>query len=136
MKFRNLILVAITITPLFAHADDKLFSKQLVACMNRANGVTPDRLNCMAAETDAQKKLLTTNYARLMKLTEPERKAQLENAQRAWIKWRDANCGFYEDPANGTGAEIEASSCLLNTTAVRANELRDLADEKARSAAQ
>ena len=127
MNIKKLVVFAVAAAPLFAHAHDKLFSKQLATCMDRAEGTTPARLNCMAAETDSQKKLLNANYARLMKLTAPERKSQLEDAQRAWIKWRDANCAFYEDSADGTGAEIEASSCLLNTTADRAKELGDLA---------
>jgi uncharacterized protein YecT (DUF1311 family) len=53
----------------------------------------------------------------------------LVEAQRAWIKFRDANCGFYADPEGGSAARVTANECFLNATADRAKELRLLADD-------
>ena len=58
-----------------------------------------------------------------------ERKNALVEAQRAWIKFRDANCGFYADPEGGSAARMIANECFLNATADRAKELRLLADD-------
>jgi uncharacterized protein YecT (DUF1311 family) len=57
----------------------------------------------------------------------PERKKQLQDAQRLWIKFRDANCNFYYDPDAGTMATaVSGSSCFLEYTGYRAKELEDL----------
>jgi len=53
----------------------------------------------------------------------------LVEAQRAWIKFRDANCGFYADPERGSAARMTANECFLNATADRAKELSLLADD-------
>jgi len=47
----------------------------------------------------------------------------LQEAQRAWIKYRDTNCDFYYDPDGGTLARVNANSCMMTSTADRAREL-------------
>ena len=54
------------------------------------------------------------------------RKKQLQEAQRSWINYRDANCAFYDDPDGGTLARVNANSCMMTATADRANELERL----------
>ena len=34
-------------------------------------------------------------------------------AQRAWIKFRDANCSFYYDPEGGSAAHLAGNGCVL-----------------------
>jgi uncharacterized protein YecT (DUF1311 family) len=53
----------------------------------------------------------------------PPRKKQLHKAQGAWLKYRDANCNFYDDPDGGMLARVNANSCMMNATADRAREL-------------
>jgi uncharacterized protein YecT (DUF1311 family) len=53
----------------------------------------------------------------------PARKKQLQDAQRLWIKYRDANCQFYVDPEGGTAASVNAASCVMTATAGRSKEL-------------
>ena len=53
----------------------------------------------------------------------PARKKQLQDAQRAWIKYRDANCNFYADPDGGTMATVNANDCFMSATEARAKEL-------------
>jgi uncharacterized protein YecT (DUF1311 family) len=53
----------------------------------------------------------------------PDRKQALLKAQRAWIKFREANCDYWFDPNGGTAARMNASGCLLTMTATRAKEL-------------
>jgi uncharacterized protein YecT (DUF1311 family) len=80
-------------------------------------------------ETKQQDARLNENYKRLMsKLSEERKKAFLE-AQRAWIRFRDANCTFWDDPAGGQSAAVTAKECILTMTADRASEL-ELADDQ------
>jgi uncharacterized protein YecT (DUF1311 family) len=55
-----------------------------------------------------------------------KRKEALLEAQRAWIKFRDANCNFYYDPEGGSAARLAGTDCNLKATADRATELKDL----------
>ncbi|WP_170478941.1 lysozyme inhibitor LprI family protein [Ruegeria arenilitoris] len=52
---------------------------------------------------------------------------ELREAQRAWISFRDAECGLqYSLWSGGTIRSIVYAGCVLNETAERALELRDL----------
>lgn len=53
----------------------------------------------------------------------PARNKELQAAQRAWIKFRDANCNFYADPEGGTMATVSSNDCFMLATASRAKEL-------------
>ncbi len=53
----------------------------------------------------------------------------LRDAQRAWITYRDAKCGFeYEYWKEGTIRSTIHSGCILNTTATRAIDLAGYLD--------
>lgn len=103
-------------------ADDEL-SDNFSRCIDRSGGVTVNMLNCIADETEYQDVLLNRAYKELMATLEDDRKTQLRNAQRAWIKYRDLNCDFYLDPDGGTMASIMSSDCYMSSTAARAREL-------------
>jgi uncharacterized protein YecT (DUF1311 family) len=48
----------------------------------------------------------------------------LIEAQKAWIKYRDANCDFYYSvPYPGTGAGLEYGECMVRMTKERTKEL-------------
>jgi uncharacterized protein YecT (DUF1311 family) len=69
-------------------------------------------------------------YKRLMAKLSAKRKEALLEAQRAWIKFRDANCNFYYDPEGGSAAHLAGTDCNLNATANRATELRNLSTDE------
>ena len=104
-------------------------SKQYTSCMAKANGANPDMIDCIMAEAKQQDARLNENYKRLMSKLSEERKKALLEAQRAWIRFRDANCAFWDDPAGGQSAAITAKECFLTMTADRASEL-ELADDQ------
>jgi len=91
--------------------------------MDKSNGVTVDMMDCIGAETTKQDARLNKAYKEVMAELEPARKKSLQAAQRAWLKFRDANCGFYADPEGGSLAAIEGNSCFMTATASRAKEL-------------
>ncbi len=99
-------------------------SKTYSNCMDQSGGVTVEMLNCIGSETEHQDALLNQAYRDVMAELSPERKTELRNAQRAWIKYRDLNCEFYADPDGGTMASLQSNSCFMTMTASRARELR------------
>jgi uncharacterized protein YecT (DUF1311 family) len=106
-----------------ASADDVDLTKQLSACMDQSGGVTASMLSCIGAETTRQDARLNKAYKDVMAQLSPARKKQLQDAQRLWIKYRDANCQFYADPEGGTAAWVNAASCVMTATAARSKEL-------------
>ena len=90
-------------------------------------GITIGMIECIVAETSRQDARLNRVYKKAMgALESPERKKQLQTAQRAWIKFRDANCDFYYDPDGGSMARVSANQCMLTSTANRAQEIERL----------
>jgi uncharacterized protein YecT (DUF1311 family) len=96
-------------TGLFA-ANENHMTKEYLTCVSNAEGVTNRMLDCISAEFELPK----------------DRKESLVEAQRAWINFRDANCGFYHDPDGGSAAHLAGNECMLNVTVDRANELEKL----------
>jgi uncharacterized protein YecT (DUF1311 family) len=106
-----------------ASADDIDLTKQFSACMEQSGGVTVSMLTCIGAETARQDTRLNKAYKDIIAQMSPARKKQLQDAQRRWIKYRDANCQFYADPEGGTAASVNAASCVMTATAGRSKEL-------------
>ncbi|MDF3837754.1 lysozyme inhibitor LprI family protein [Cupriavidus basilensis] len=126
---KALLSALLLAAPLAAHADEKLLSKQYSACMDKPDVTTVGMHECIAAETARQDKTLNAAYKTLQQAILPARKPKLLDAQRAWLKFRDANCGFQADPDGGTLAGVSAAACVMQMTADRAKELGDLATE-------
>jgi uncharacterized protein YecT (DUF1311 family) len=66
----------------------------------------PDLRACASKEFTAADKRLNDVYSKLNKLLDPEGQRKLREAQRAWIKYRDANAEFSGDINRGGSAEI------------------------------
>ena len=100
-----------------ATAADREMTQEYSTCLEKSNGVTVEMINCILAETRRQDARLNENYKRLLSKLATERKNLLVEAQRAWIRFRDANCGFYADPEGGSAARVAANECFLNSPA-------------------
>ena len=111
-------------------AADREMTKEYLTCLDKASGVTVEMINCISAETKRQDVRLNENYNKLGSKLSANRKKALLEAQRAWIKFRDANCRFYYDPEGGSSARVAADECLLNATADRVRELKLLAPDR------
>ncbi|SDM08017.1 Uncharacterized conserved protein YecT, DUF1311 family [Oryzisolibacter propanilivorax] len=110
-----------------AHADQPAYSPRYQSCMDRAGGVTVSMLDCIGDEHGRQDQRLNQAYRTLTGQLAPSRRKGLVAAQRLWLQYRDANCGFYADPDGGTLAGVSAALCRLQMTTQRAQELQDLA---------
>jgi uncharacterized protein YecT (DUF1311 family) len=124
------ISLALLLGARLAASADREMTKEHSACLEKANGVTAEMINCMLAETIRQDARLNENYKKLLSKLATERKTALIEAQRAWIRFRDANCGFYANPEGGSAARMAANECILNATADRAKELQLLTSDQ------
>ncbi|TCP11261.1 uncharacterized protein YecT (DUF1311 family) [Crenobacter luteus] len=99
------------------------YGKPFHACMERAGGVTQAMIECIGEELDRQDARLNRVYRERLSELVPARRALLQSVQRQWLRYRDANCGFYYDPDGGSIARVLAADCRLRMTAERADEL-------------
>jgi uncharacterized protein YecT (DUF1311 family) len=129
VRFRE-VVGAVLLFGWFSHAalaeEDVGLSKRFSRCMDSAGGTTSGMVDCISTEAKQQDVRLNKAYKELMATLSPERKKQLQEAQRAWIKFRDANCDFYYDPEGGSLARVSANDCMMSSTARRAKELESL----------
>ena len=70
-------------------------------------------------------------YRRLVSMLDEDEKAQLKEAQTAWLKYRDTNCEFVADQYKGGSIRplIEAT-CLGDMTKRRTTELKTQIKER------
>ncbi len=137
MTLSKKIFLALTLSSLsqLALAQDIGLTTQFSKCMESSNGVTINMLECIDAETKRQDLRINKVYKIAMDQLSPERKKQLQQAQRAWINYRDANCQFYFDPDGGSLARVSANDCLMSATATRAKELEVISGQSVPPAA-
>jgi uncharacterized protein YecT (DUF1311 family) len=86
------------------------------------DGSTYEIVECQKAKLSVLDKRLNAAYQKVLSLAQPKQKEQLRAAQRQWLKFRDADCEYYE-LGEGTIARIEGGECMLNLTRARAREL-------------
>ena len=85
-------------------------------------GSTPEMVDCLMAQHAHWDKQLTIAYQQAMKDANLTEKDKLREAERAWIKYRDANCAYYA-AGEGSIARINEAACLRDMTKARAEEL-------------
>lgn len=82
----------------------------------------------MEANQNFQKadKELNLAYSKLSKALEVKRRAKLKEAQRAWLKFRDAESAFWASEMEGGSAyPMLYSGTMANLTKKRAKELKE-----------
>jgi len=123
-------LLAIAVTALSAgtHAADDGYSNTYSACMDESGGVTGNMLDCMGSETEQQDARLNQNYKAAMQALTPAQQTQLRDAQRLWIKFRDADCALLGSLTGGSIDRINSASCFQDMTKQRADDLAGLAE--------
>lgn len=87
------------------------------------DGSTPEIVDCLMAQRAHWDKELTIAYQEAMKNAQPAQKIKLRDAERAWIKYRDANCAYYL-AGEGTIARVNAAACLRDMTKRRTRDLK------------
>lgn len=118
----TIITILTLLAPSIVSAHDSL-SKEFSQCMEHSGGTTVTMLDCIKVETAKQDLRLNNAYKELSSTLSEERLIALRDVQRAWIKYRDLSCGFYNDPNAGTLAVVRANDCYMSETARRADKL-------------
>ncbi len=122
--YRALLLAGLAVTLSIACAHEKdILSAEFSKCIKQSEGTNPGMLDCIGVETSRQDKRLNDAYKKLMAELDPERKKQLQEVQRMWIQYTEANCNFHLDPNGGTAARLSANECPMLSKAARAAEL-------------
>jgi len=101
-------------------------SATFTRCMDAAEGVTVDMLNCIDAEIVLQDARLNSEYRQTLASVSNGQQTRLRAAQRLWVQYRDANCAFRADPDGGTLATVMSVDCSRAMTTERADELARL----------
>jgi uncharacterized protein YecT (DUF1311 family) len=84
-------------------------------------------LDCLQRHVRSQQDALEAIYdARMSYLgaQSAELAASLQNAQAAWLRFRDANCAFFRSTAQASYADEAFQNCVLRTTIYRRVNLR------------
>ncbi|ROM50712.1 hypothetical protein BK648_10165 [Pseudomonas poae] len=102
-------------------ADNAMLKK----CMDNAN-TTADMVGCNTQAAKVQDERLNKAYKTALAAQDGPRKQQLQDVQRLWIKYRDANCAFAGSATGGTIDQVNGSGCVVDMTQTRAQELEDL----------
>jgi uncharacterized protein YecT (DUF1311 family) len=87
-------------------AEDAGLTKQFAVCMDKSGGVTTEVIDCIGAEVKLQDARLNKAYKELIPTLSAARKKELQDVQRLWIKYRDANSSFYADTEGGQWREL------------------------------
>lgn len=111
-----------------AYAANDGYSTTYSACMDESGGVTMNMLDCMGSETEQQDARLNQNYKAAMQALTPAQQTQLRDAQRLWIKFRDADCSLLGSLTGGSIDRINSASCFLDMTKQRADDIARLTE--------
>lgn len=91
---------------------------------NRTSGM----VGCATREARVWDDLLNEQYQKARDALEPDIFAKLRDVQRLWIQYRDEKCAFpFALYQGGTIAQPMSAYCVLEMTAERTIELREIA---------
>jgi len=79
-------------------------------------------VECVQAKRALADQRLNAAYKALQARIEPTQRQPLVLAQRLWVQYRDANCGFY-GTHDGSIRQVQAAECIRSMTEDRALEL-------------
>lgn len=110
-----------------AHAEEPNanYSSAYRDCMAKSGEADPAIRECNSAELERLDRALNTVYGKLSaKVQEASRKENLRKAERAWMAFRDSQCGFEASAeAGGSLALIIMGECTMRETYNRTREL-------------
>lgn len=92
-----------------------------------ANPQTQAEMNiCAGEDYKAADAALNQAYQKLVAMLNDEEKAQLKDAENAWIKYRDLHCDFVGDQyKGGTMRPMIVGLCLADVTRNRTTEIKN-----------
>lgn len=125
---RHLAMFPVVLAFSFHVSAEEKYSAGYGLCVEKAEGITSDLNDCNNEELAKQNVRLNKFYKVAMTNLSAEKKLQLRDTQRIWIKYRDSNCGMYYTFSGGTMDVLNGAGCELSMTQARADELQWFAD--------
>lgn len=116
------IVSAMSVTTVAVPAAAEMFGSGYKPCGDKVS--TVEIVDCVDAKTKVWNDRLNRAYQALPQRLDPAQRGPLKDAQRLWIKYRDANCGFYASQ-EGTIRQVQAAECMRSMTQDRALELEN-----------
>ena len=122
---KQTLLIGLIISTL--SAGDIKHSSSYQRCLDNAM-TTYAMVECNNQEWQYQEGLLSRYYKEAMHSLSYNKKIKLRNVERLWIKYRDANCGFFANLTGGSIDRVNASACMADMTAMRVSELKQIVE--------
>ena len=120
MKLIVTVLMILVITAIYCVAQEQKKPEPCADAQSQA-----EMSICWGNEYKAGDARLNEAYRQFASKLDDEQKAQLKNAQLAWLKYRDANCDFVADQyKGGTIRPMIGAICLADVTNNRTTELK------------
>ena len=115
-----------------ALAQSAPYSKEYSSCMVGAGGDADKIDACASRELSQEDNNLNIIYRNIMSQINPNRREYFLNSERAWMRYRDAECNFrgsLDMSGGGLGVELRLKSetqqdCLLELTRNRLEMLK------------
>jgi uncharacterized protein YecT (DUF1311 family) len=116
------ILVAVPVLAVMAAlpARAEMFGPGFQPCGDQLS--TPAVVECVQAKTNTADQRLNAAYKALQARVDAAQRQPLLSAQRLWVQYRDANCGFY-GTHDGSIRQVQAAECIRSMTEDWAREL-------------
>jgi uncharacterized protein YecT (DUF1311 family) len=98
----------------------EMFGPDYQLCGDKPNTLAV--VECVQAKTKASDQRLNAAYRALQARIDAAQRQPMLAAQRLWVQYRDANCGFY-GAQEGSIRQVQAAECIRSMTEDRAREL-------------
>ncbi len=124
--------LAITFLLLFVMASGAALGQRKKKSDPCANPLTQFDMNqCAGKAYRAADETMNQVYGKLFSMLNDDEKAQLREAQLAWLKYRDTNCEFVADEYKGGSIRpLIQATCLAEMTKKRTTELKTQIKER------
>jgi uncharacterized protein YecT (DUF1311 family) len=101
-------------------AEAEMFGPGFQPCGDKTSTLAV--VECVQAKTTVADQRLNAAYKALQARIDASQRQPLLAAQRLWVQYRDANCGFY-GVQDGSIRQVQAAECIRSMTEDRAREL-------------
>ena len=116
------IIVAVPVLALITalRAEAEMFGTGFQPCGDKTSTLAV--VECVQVKTTVADQRLNAAYKALQARIDAAQRQPLLAAQRLWVQYRDANCGFY-GVQDGSIRQVQAAECIRSMTEDRAREL-------------
>jgi len=97
-------------------------TNQVILCLNKPDA---DQTECRAEEYERQKALLNVEYKLVWDKANRAERAALDNAQKAWVSFRNLDCATRTTSFLTSHAQYWNFACLTDRTLERRTHLQD-----------